>query len=170
MCKKAGLPRNFTSQAGNSAAGTTSKQWGARTGSTDGVLCMQTLLVQQGNHRNCISWLQFSALNCAPPRGPLEEVTWCLSELALMFGSCAGPPSTGFSTGTGGTGTRWRKAQARKQHVPCSHLPHRSGQPQEEAAWRACAISYRRAGSSIWLCFGGALPGAAEGGQSGACG
>lgn len=140
-----------------------------------GFLCMQTLFTQQGDHENCIPCLlghqlQCLALNHAPPRGPLEEVMWCLSELALMLGSCAGPPSTGFSAGTGGTGTHWRKAHQGKQHVPHLHLPHRSRQPEEEAAWKACAISYGRAGSSIWLCFTAALPGAAEGGQSGACG
>lgn len=140
-----------------------------------GFLCMQTLFTQQGDHENCIPCLlghqlQCLALNHAPPRGPLEEVMWCLSELALMLGSCAGPPSTGFGAGTGGTGTRWRKAHQGKQHVPHLHLPHRSRQPEEEAAWKACAISYGRAGSSIWLCFTAALPGAAEGGRSGACG
>lgn len=66
---------------------------------------------------------------------------WCLSELALMLGSCAGPPRRGLSAGTGGTGTRWRKAHQGKQHVSRLHLPHRSRQPQEEAAWKACAIS-----------------------------
>lgn len=74
------------------------------------------------------------------------------------------------SAGTGGTRTRWRTAHQGKQHVPRSQLPHRSRQPQEEAAREACAISYGRAGSSIWLCFRGALRGAAECGQSGACG
>lgn len=65
---------------------------------------------------------------------------WCLSELALMLGSCAGPPSEGFSAGTGGTGTCWREAHQGKLHVPRLHLPHRSRQSQEEAAWKACAI------------------------------
>lgn len=34
----------------------------------------------------------------------MEEVMWCLSELVLMLGSSAGPPSKGFDAGTGGTG------------------------------------------------------------------
>lgn len=97
------------------------------------------LFIQQGDHKNHIPLIlgqqpRCSALNCSPPRGHLEEVIWCLSELALTLVSSAGPTSTGFSASTGGTGTRWRTAHRGKQHVPRLHFPRRSRQPREEAA------------------------------------
>lgn len=99
MCEEEGLPRNFTSPF-NARQGQ---------GPWPGILYTKRLFTQEGDYKNFVllllsRQLRYSALNYSPSRGHFEEVTWCLSELALTFSSSAGSPSTGFSAGSGATG------------------------------------------------------------------